>query len=145
MAQAKTGDTVKVHYTGKLVNGTVFDSSENREPLEFTIGAGQLIPGFEQAVIGMAPGETHTVTIPADEAYGQYDSNLLQEVERTQLPEDLDPQVGQQLEAVQGDRRIIVTISAVSDNSVTVDANHPLAGEDLVFDIRLVEIIPQAN
>ncbi len=145
MAQAKTGDTVKVHYTGKLVNGTVFDSSENREPLEFTIGAGQLIPGFEQAVIGMAPGETNTVTIPADEAYGQYDSNLLQEVEKAQLPEDLDPQVGQQLEAVQGDRRIIVTISAVSDESVTVDANHPLAGEDLVFDIRLLEILPQAN
>ncbi|RMF56605.1 MAG: peptidylprolyl isomerase [Calditrichaeota bacterium] len=142
MGQAKTGDTVKVHYTGKLVDGTIFDSSENRAPLEFTIGDGQLIPGFEQAVIGMQPGETVTVTIAADDAYGQYNPVLVQEIGRDMLPEDLEPQVGQQLEATQGDGgRLIVTITEVSDDTITIDANHPLAGKDLVFDIQLVEIV----
>ena len=141
-AQAENGDVVQVHYTGKLADGTVFDSSVGREPLEFTLGAGQMIPGFEQTVLGMKVGESKTVTIPANEAYGPRLDDLIAEVLRERLPSDLTPEVGQQLGMNQPDGGVtIVTITGVSDNTVTIDANHPLAGEDLTFEIELVKIL----
>lgn len=141
MPQAKQGDTVKVHYTGKLDDGTVFDSSQERDPLEFTIGTGTIIPGFEQAVIGMAPGESKTEVIPTDRAYGPYLEEMVLQVERQQLPTDIDPEVGQQLQLQHPTGEVIpVVITDVSSSTVTLDANHPLAGEDLTFDIQLVAI-----
>jgi FKBP-type peptidyl-prolyl cis-trans isomerase 2 len=141
MAQAKNGDQVKVHYTGKLNDGTVFDSSEGREPLEFTIGSGRIIPGFENAVIGMKEGDSTTVNISTEDAYGEYNEKLVQVIERTTLPEDLEPEVGQRLEAVRGDgTRLAVQVMEVNDTNVTLDANHPLAGKELIFDIELVKI-----
>ncbi len=141
MSQAKSGDTVKVHYTGKLDDGTVFDSSENREPLEFTIGEGQIIPGFEQAVVGMAPGESKTERISADQAYGPHENEMVLDVDRSRIPPELNPQVGQQLQIQHGDGEVTaVTVTQVSDTAVTLDANHPLAGKDLTFDIELVDI-----
>lgn len=142
MAQVEDGNTVKVHYTGKFEDGTVFDTSADRDPLEFTIGRGQLIPGFEQAVIGMSPGESKTVNIPADEAYGQHNAEMLTEVDRSQFPADLNPEVGQQLQLNRSDgQTVVVTVASVSESTVTLDANHPLAGKDLIFDIQLVEIL----
>ncbi|HHE65430.1 MAG TPA: peptidylprolyl isomerase [Bacteroidetes bacterium] len=142
MTKAKIGDTVRVHYTGKLADGTIFDTSEDREPLEFKIGDGQLIPGFEQAIVGLKPGESTSVIIPAEDAYGSYDEDLVQQIDRNKLPDDLEPRVGQQLEAIQGDgKRFVVIISEVTDSSVTIDANHPLAGKDLNFEIKLLEIV----
>ena len=142
MAQGEDGNTVKVHYTGKFEDGTVFDTSADRDPLEFTIGRGQLIPGFEQAVIGMSPGESKTVNIPADEAYGQHNAEMLTEVDRSQFPADLNPEVGQQLQLNRPDgQTVVVTVASVSESTVTLDANHPLAGKDLIFDIQLVEIL----
>lgn len=139
-AQAKDGDTVQVHYTLKLEDGTVFETSIGGDPLQFTIGEGQLIPGFEQAVVGMSPGESKTVEIPADEAY-PYREELVLVVDRDKLPEDLQPEVGQQLQFQQEDGQIVIlTVIDVSESSVTLDANPPLAGEDLTFDIELVEI-----
>jgi peptidylprolyl isomerase len=139
--QAKVGDTVKVHYTGSLEDGTVFDTSLEREPLEFTLGQGQLIQGFEQAVIGMKIGEYKTVTIPAEQAYGPYNNELISVIDRDNLSEGLDPEVGQQLQAQQPDgQTIIVTVIEVTETSITVDANHPLAGKDLTFEIELIEI-----
>ena len=141
MAKAKSGDTVKVHYTGTLEDGTVFDTSVEREPLEFTVGQGQLIPGFEQAVIGMKIGDLKTINIPADQAYGPYRDDLILVIERDQLPEDLDPEVGQQLQMTQADGEVVrVMVSDVSEATVTIDANHPLAGKDLTFEIELIEI-----
>ena len=142
MAQAKSGDTVKVHYTGRLDDGTVFDSSAARDPLELTIGSDRLIPGFEQAVVGMNLGESKTVEIPADEAFGPYREELLTEVERSKLPMDIVPEVGQKLNMTDvGGRSTVVTVVEVSESSITIDTNHPLAGEDLTFDIELVQII----
>ena len=141
MTQAKNGDKVKVHYTGKLEDGTVFDSSLNDEPLEFTIGEGDLIPGFELAVVGMIPGDSKTEKIPADQAYGPHIDEMVMEVEREYMPTDFEPEVGQQLQVRQSDGEVIpVIITEVSDSSVTLDANHPLAGMDLIFEIQLVEI-----
>jgi peptidylprolyl isomerase len=141
MSQAKQGDTVKVHYTGKLDDGTVFDSSQEREPLEFTIGTGSIIPGFEQAVIGMSPGESKTEIIPNDRAYGPYLEEMVLQVERQQFPSDIEPEVGQQLQIQHPTGEVIpVIITEVSPSVVTLDANHPLAGEDLTFDIQLVAI-----
>lgn len=141
MAQAKAGDHVKVHYTGRLQDGTIFDSSRDREPLEFTLGEGEVIPGFEQAVMGMEPGETKTVTITAEEAYGPRRDDLLIEVGRDQVAPGLDLFVGQQLQLRLQDGRIIpVTVAALTEETVTIDANHPLAGEDLTFEIELVAI-----
>ena len=140
-AQAKDGDTVQVHYTLKLEDGTVFDTSIGGDPLQFTIGDGQLIPGFEQAVVGMSPGESKTVEIPADEAYGPYLEEMVLVVDRDQLPDDLQPEVGQQLQLQQEDGQIVIlTVIDISESSVTLDANLPLAGKDLTFDIELVEI-----
>ena len=139
--QAKIGDTVKVHYTGRLQDGTVFDTSVGSEPLEFTLGQGQIIPGFEQAVIGMQVGESKTVTISVDQAYGPRRDDMILEVSRDELPDDLEPTVGMQLQMNQGDGGImIVTITEVSETTIKIDANHPLAGQDLTFDIELVDI-----
>lgn len=141
MTQAKPGDTVKIHYTGRLEDGTVFDSSANREPFEFTINSGQVIPGFDQAVTGMTPGETKTKKIPVDQAYGPHRPEMVIEVDKQQLPPDLRPEVGQQLQVQQENGQIIpVFVAEVTDSTITLDANHPLAGEDLTFDIQLVEI-----
>jgi len=141
MAQAKNGDTVKVNYTGKLDDGSVFDASGDSGPLEFRIGEGKIISGFENAVVGMHPQESKTVRVPADEAYGPHRDELVAEVDRGQLPEDIKPEVGQYLTLRQPDNRnILVEITAVSDEKITLDANHPLAGKDLTFDIELVEI-----
>lgn len=141
MAEAKNGDTVSIHYTGRLEDGTVFDTSENKDPLEFTLGEGNVIPGFEKAVEGMEEGETRTETIVSDEAYGERRDDLVLSVSKQQLPDDLDPQVGQRLQMQAGDGQTFqVVISEVESDSVEVDANHPLAGEDLTFDIELVEI-----
>ncbi|HTP64399.1 MAG TPA: peptidylprolyl isomerase [Geobacteraceae bacterium] len=149
MAKAREGDRVKVHYTGRLEGGEVFDSSVclddecgcQAEPLEFTIGEGEVIPGFEKAVVGMSEGETKTFTIPVDEAYGKRNEELVVAVERTNLPEEVKPEVGARLEVTQEDgEEFPVVITAVSDTHVTLDANHPLAGRDLTFEIELVEI-----
>ena len=141
MVQAKHGDTVKVHYTGRLDDGTVFDSSADRDPLEFQIGAGNVIPGFERAVLGMSSGESKTEVIPTDDAYGPYMEEMVIVIDRQQMPAELEPEVGQQLHIQQPDGNVIpVTITDVSNGTVTLDANHPLAGEDLTFDIQLVEI-----
>lgn len=142
MTQAKDGDTVRVHYTGKLDDGTVFDSSIDREPLQFTIGARQVIPDFEQAAVGMNQGESKTFKIPADKAYGPHRKEMVLVVDRDQFPEHLEPRVGQQLQMSQEDgRTLAVRVTQVSESSVTLDANHPLAGKDLTFDIELVEIV----
>jgi peptidylprolyl isomerase len=138
---AKVGDTVKVHYTGTLADGSVFDSSIGREPLQFTLGDGQMIPGFEQAVIGMALGEIKTVTIPADQAYGPYYEELVFVVSRDQLPPGMAPEVGQKLQMQSETGQImVVTVKEVSETTVTLDANRELAGKDLTFEIQLVEI-----
>jgi FKBP-type peptidyl-prolyl cis-trans isomerase 2 len=142
MAKAKNGDTVKVHYTGKLEDGTVFDSSVDREPLEFMIGQGNLIPGFEEAVVGLEPSESRTATISHEEAYGPYRPEMVAQVDRSQFPDDVEPEVGQhfQMRHEQG-QVMTVVVTDVSETSVTLDANHPLAGKDLTFDIELVEIV----
>ena len=149
MSQAKKGDKVKVHYTGRLEEGEVFDSSECREdecgcesgPLEFTIGEGNVIPGFEQAIIGMSPGETKTVVIPVDQAYGERVEEMVAVVDREDIPADLALEVGNQLEVTQEDGHAFpVVIMEVTDSTVTLDGNHPLAGRALTFDLRLVEI-----
>lgn len=143
MSKVKEGDTVKVHYTGKLGDGSVFDTSRERnEPLEFTLGQGQLIPGFEKAVEGMNVGDSTTVDIPSGEAYGERRDDLELEVSRNELPDNIEPEVGMQLQMQQqqNGKAIPVQITEVSDEKVTLDANHPLAGKDLTFDIELVEI-----
>lgn len=141
MAQAKSGDTVKIHYTGKLQDGTVFDSSVNREPLEFTLNQGQVIPGFEKAVMGMSPGDSKTEKIPMDQAYGPHRAEMVLEVNRSQMPAELQPQVGQQLQVQQPNGQTIpVLVTEVTESKVKLDANHPLAGQDLTFDIQLVDI-----
>lgn len=139
--KAKANDKVKVHYTGKLTTGEVFDSSEGREPLEFTVGGGQMIKGFDEAVNGMELNEKKTVTIPTAEAYGEHRDELIQEVPKNQLPEDMNPEVGQKLVATNDlGHQTYVSVTNVTEESITVDANHELAGKDLVFDIQLVEI-----
>ena len=141
MSIIKDGDTVKVHYTGKLQNGEVFDSSVEREPLEFTLGQGQLIPGFEQAIIGLKVGDSTTTNIPSAEAYGDHNPEMEVQVEKAQLPEGMEPQVGMQLQLNQPNGQAIpVQITKVEGEQVTIDANHPLAGKDLTFDIEVVEI-----
>lgn len=141
MSQAKTGDTVKIHYTGTLDDGNQFDSSAGRDPLEFTLGSGQVIPGFDKAVDGMTVGESKTVNIPAEDAYGPRHDQMIQEVPLDALPDDLDPQVGMGLQARRPDGAMMdLTITAVGEESITVDGNHPLAGQALNFELELVEI-----
>ncbi len=135
----KKGDRVIVHYMGTLKNGKVFDTSEGHEPLQFTLGAGTMIPGFEKAIVGMKVGETKTFTIPAAEAYGPYREDLVMDVPRDRLPPDLSPKAGDKLQM--RDSRggvVVVKVKKVSDSSITVDGNHELAGEDLTFQIKLM-------
>jgi peptidylprolyl isomerase len=139
--QAKQGDTVQVHYTGTLTDGTVFDSSAGGDPLEFQVGAGQVIAGFDEAVIGLAVGESRQTTIPAERAYGVYRDDLVFAVEPSQLPDGFAPEVGEQYQMTQPDgQAMVVSVREVTADGVTLDANHPLAGLDLTFDIQLVEI-----
>ena len=142
MAEAQAGDLVKVHYTGRLADGTIFDTSMEREPLEFTLGEGELIPGFEQAVLGMTTGESRTATILADQAYGPHRAERVIDVERHHLPSDLQPELGQRLQMTRPDGTTInVVVTTITETQVTLDANHPLAGHDLIFDLILVEIL----
>jgi len=142
MVQAHVGDLVRVHYTGRLADGTTFATSMEREPLEFTLGTGELIPGFEQAVLGMAAGESRTATILADQAYGPHRAERVIDVERHQLPPDLQPELGQRLQMTRQDGTTInVVVTTITETQVTLDANHPLAGQDLIFDLILVEIL----
>jgi peptidylprolyl isomerase len=162
MAQAKSGDKVKVHYTGTLEDGSVFDSSEgfidnpdsscgcndgccdskSMDPMEFVIGGGTLIPKFEAAVVGLEPGQSVTITIPADDAYGQRAEEMVAVIERSEIPADLNPEPGHQMEVVLEDGSPLpVLVTEVTDTTITLDANHPLAGRDLTFAIRLVEIL----
>ena len=138
---AKANDIVKVHYKGTLSSGEVFDSSEGRDPLEFTLGSGQVIPGFDNGIIGMQVDESKTINIPAAQAYGEAKDELKQEVPKAQLPPEIQPQVGMQLmsKAPNG-QDFPVVISEVKEESIVVDANHPLAGKDLVFEVTLVSI-----
>ena len=170
MAQAKTGDKVKVHYTGTLEDGSVFDTSEGyiekpdnhscgcdsaeaindgcgcdshaTGPMEFVIGAGQLIPKFEAAVIGLEPGQSVTITIPADDAYGQRVEEMVAVIERSEIPAGINPEPGHQMEVILEDGSPLpVLVTDVTDTTITLDGNHPLAGRDLTFAIRLVEIL----
>ncbi|PHR23366.1 MAG: peptidylprolyl isomerase [Hoeflea sp.] len=145
MSEAKSGDTVRINYTGKLTDGTQFDSSEGREPLEFQVGSGQIISGLDREVEGMKVGDKQTVTVPAEEAYGAHDPAKVQQVPRSALPPELEPQEGMQLQAQtpQGGQ-VALMITSVGEQEITVDANHPLAGKDLVFDIEMVEILQAA-
>ncbi|MBP1745657.1 MAG: peptidylprolyl isomerase FKBP-type [Deltaproteobacteria bacterium] len=141
MAEVKGNDTVKVHYTGRLSDGTVFDSSLSREPLEFTIGQKMVIPGFEEGMIGMTVGETRTVSIASQDAYGPYLEDLVGSIKRTQIPPNIDLQVGGILQMQTPDGgTMLVVVKALTDEAVTLDANHPLAGKDLAFEINLLEI-----
>ena len=141
MQQAKSGDTVKVHYHGRLTDGTTFDSSAGREPLEFEVGSGSVIAGFDNGVTGMSVGEKKTIQIPVDLAYGPKDPTMLVEFPVANFPEDMKPEVGMQLNMTNGSGQVIpVVIVEVGEETVILDANHPLAGQDLVFEIELVEI-----
>ncbi len=141
MSKVKENDTVKVHYTGKLNNGQVFDSSLNREPLEVKLGQGSLIPGFEKELIDMAINEKKTVTIPKEEAYGDVKKELFQSVKKEQLPENIKPEVGMGLVAStpDGSEQQVIIVD-VKEDHIVLDANHPLAGQDLVFELELVDI-----
>ncbi len=138
----KKGDTVRVHYTGKLEDGKEFDSSLKRQPLQFEVGAGSVIKGFEDAVVGLKQGEKKSVRIPPEEAYGSYDENLLVEMPKTSLPEGVVPEVGMrlQIENQQG-QALPVVVTDILDGSIKLDANHPLAGKTLLFDLEAVEIL----
>lgn len=141
MSQVKANDTVKVHYTGKLKDGQVFDTSEGKDPVEFTLGQGQLIPGFEKGLLDMKVKEKKTITIPKNEAYGEPREDLVQEVEKSQLPEEIKPEVGMGLVSRTPDgREMNLVVAEVKDETIVVDGNHPLAGKDLVFDLEVVEI-----
>lgn len=142
MAQAKAGDKITVHYTGKLIDGTLFDSSAEREPLEFEIGSGMVIKGFDEGVTGMVVGEKKTVYIPAAEAYGDMNPEHMAVFNKAEIPSDIPYEVGMQLNMHQdGSGQVMpVTVVEVTDTTITLDANHPLAGKDLIFDLELVAI-----
>ena len=140
MNEAKTGDSVRLHYTGTLGDGKQFDSSRGRAPLAFTLGSGQVIPGFDVAVTGMRVGEKKTVRIPADQAYGQRQNELVIEMPLSRFPDHIKPEVGQELEMARQGDRIHVVVREVTESTVVLDANHPLAGEDLTFELELVAI-----
>ncbi|MBU8923351.1 MAG: FKBP-type peptidyl-prolyl cis-trans isomerase [Bacteroidales bacterium] len=141
MREVKIGDKVKVHYTGRFTDDQVFDSSEGKEPLGFTVGEKQVIEGFDSAITGMKVGEKKTVTIDAVNAYGPKQDQLIVEVERSNIPAEIDIKEGIQLEMIRDDEEtMIVTVIGLTDKLVTVDANHPMAGRDLVFDLELVDL-----
>ena len=147
MAQAKTGDTVRVHYEGQLSDGTIFDSSLEREPIEFILGQDTVIPGFEQAVIGMEVGESKDVSIPPEEGFGEYSEDLVVNIEKSMLPPDINPELGMQLEvspeevSSEEETPRIFTIADIAEDSITLDGNHPLAGAEIAFKIELLEIL----
>lgn len=141
MSQSKNGDTVKVHYTGTLDDGTQFDTSKGKDPLQFTLGSGQVIPGFEEGVVGLSVGESKKINIPSDQAYGPYREDLIKTLERSSFPADLELQEGIMLQIPQDNgQAAVVQVKELTDDNVTLDANHPLAGKDLNFEIELVEI-----
>ncbi|MFC2134500.1 peptidylprolyl isomerase [Bacteroidota bacterium] len=141
MAQAKEGDLVKVHYTGKLDNGEVFDTSESREPLAFTIGKGEVIPGFENGVIGLGSGESKTIKIPSDQAYGPHREEMIYKIGKDKFPQDVELKIGDSFKiGKEEETTLIVSITEIGETEVTLDANHPLAGKELTFEIKLVEI-----
>ena len=142
MAGAKKGDQVKVFYVGRLADGSVFDSSEGQAPLEFIVGRKEVIRGFDQAVLGMTPGEVKTLTLAAEQAYGPYQEDMVAEVQRADVPAQLKLVVGNHLELTREDGEpIVVKIVVLDETKVTLDANHPLAGQDLTFEIRLLDIL----
>jgi len=142
MTDAKTGDTVRIHYSGTLADGSTFDSSQGRDPLEFKLGTGQVIAGFDAAVAGMGVGDAKTVEIPADQAYGAHNSEALQTFPRDKIPDNIPLETGAQLQlqSSQGEP-MMVTVTEITEDAVILDANHPLAGKDLTFQIELVEIV----
>jgi len=141
MTKIKNGDHVKVHYTGKLSDGTVFDSSEGRDPLAFTMGEGMMIPGFEKGVMGMELNEEKTITIPPSEAYGEAREEMIAELPNSQLPEGIVPEEGMELMSQTPDgHQLVVRIKEVKEDSFVIDANHQLAGKELTFDIKVVAI-----
>lgn len=141
MSQVKQNDKVKVHYTGKLANGEVFDSSVEREPMEFEVGKGQLIPGFENGVVDMKVNDKKTIVIPSSEAYGEPREELVQEVPKDRLPEDIKPEIGMGLVSKTPDgNEIQLVVKEVKDEAIVVDGNHPLAGQELTFDVEVLEI-----
>ena len=142
MAAAKSGDKIQVHYSGRLEDGTPFDSSKGGDPLSLTLGQGEVIPGFDEAIVGMQVGESKTVTIGAEQAYGPRIDELVIELARKDLPEDLELTLGRQLEVTQEEGEpFVVEVTDLTESTVTLDANHPLAGKELTFDIELVEIL----
>ena len=142
MPKAIKGNTVRIHYKGTLTDGTEFDTSQGKDPLEFTLGSGQVISGFDNGVDGMELHEKKTIFIPANEAYGEWRDELVINVPRSDLPSDLNPEVGMHLQMTNQNNQVIhVLVSDLKDDSITLDANHPLAGQDLTFDIELVEIV----
>lgn len=142
VATAKQGDTVHVHYTGRFDDGTIFDTSEGGKPLELTLGEGRIIPGFEKAVEGLAEGEKKAARVPPEEAYGRRSDELVMRIQRDLLPQDSPLSIGQRLEMTTRDgRKVPVTVTQTSEKSVVVDANHPLAGKELTFDLELVKIV----
>jgi peptidylprolyl isomerase len=143
MAQAKAGDTVRVHYEGQLSDGTIFDSSLEREPIEFILGQDTVIPGFEQAVIGMEVGESKDISIPPEEGFGDYSEDLVVNIEKTILPPDINPELGMQLEVSSEEEETsrVFTIADIAEDSITLDGNHPLAGAEIAFKIELLEIL----
>lgn len=144
MAPAKLGDMVRVHYTGTLSDGAVFDTSADMDPLEFTLGEGMVIPGFENAILGMNVGESKKVSLTPEEGYGEPDDELVMVVERSDMPPEINPEVGMILKATSDEGyETHIVITDVDGTSVTLDGNHPLAGQDLIFEIQLVEIMPQ--
>ncbi|MFQ3173256.1 MAG: FKBP-type peptidyl-prolyl cis-trans isomerase 2 [Flavobacterium sp.] len=141
MSQVKENNTVKVHYTGKLSDGQVFDSSEGKEPLEFTLGQGRLIPGFEKGLMDMKLNEKKTITIAKEEAYGEVNQDLIQEVQKSELPQEITPEVGMGLVSKSSDgQEMNLQVIEVREASIVLDGNHPLAGKDLTFDLEVVEI-----
>jgi peptidylprolyl isomerase len=142
MTEAKTGDTVQIHYTGRFTDGVEFDASRDGEPLEFTLGAGQIIPGLDEAVTGMKVGDTSTVTVPPEEGYGPHHPEAVQSIPRSSVPDHILLEPGLRLQAQRPDGQTIgLTVVEVGEAEITVDANHPLAGRDLVFDIELVAVV----
>jgi peptidylprolyl isomerase len=142
MEPAKSGDTVIIHYTGKLDDGSIFETTKDQEPLLLTVGQNKTIQALEEAIVGMEPGETKTMKILAIDAYGPYHEELVKTVNRGVLAKGIEPKVGQELQATRIDgRKLTVTIKELSEKSVTFDANHPLAGQDLTFDVQLMEIV----
>ncbi len=141
MTQVKAGDTVRIHYTGTLTTGETFDSSEGRDPLEFVVGSGQIIPGLDKAIPGMAVGDKKTVEVPCAEAYGEARDEAIQAIPRSEIPDHIPTEPGTQLQMQSPDGQVIpVVVVDVNEESVILDANHPLSGKDLIFAIELVEI-----